>query len=133
MKYLLILLVAACSFAFTASDNLRSSGMASSYPTTANGQITASGEIYDAHALTASHADLPFGTIVRVTNLRNNETVDVKINDRFPFKTNRVIDLSASAAKKIHLFSNVAPLVSIEVLEYPKEETKAESNPAPEG
>lgn len=132
MKYLLILLLAAVGFAFTGPTEIRSQGMASSYPATAEGQLTASGELYSASELTASHASLPFGTMVRVTNLRNNESVEVRINDRFQFKTNRVIDLSAAAAKQIHLFDNVAPLVSMEVIEIPKAE-KESATPGSEG
>ncbi len=121
-------------FAFAANaQEDRSSGLASAYPTQANGTLTANGEVYNANLLTASHATLPFGTIVKVTNMRNNETVMVRINDRFKFKTNRVIDLSAKAANEIHLFSDVAPLVRIEVIELPKEETKVEPAAENEG
>jgi len=64
--------------------------------------------------------------VVKVTNLRTNKSVLVTINDRFDYKTNRVIDVSHAAAKELELFSNVAPVVSIEVVSWPTEETKTE-------
>ncbi|MEO8168818.1 MAG: septal ring lytic transglycosylase RlpA family protein, partial [bacterium] len=68
------------------------------------------------HALTAAHRTLPFNSRVRVTNLDNNRKVDVRINDRGPFKGNRVIDLSYKAALEIGLISNGTGPVSIEIL-----------------
>lgn len=62
---------------------------------------TASGEYFSPKELTAAHKFLPFGTIVEVTNLANNQTVLVKINDRGPFVKGRIIDLSKAAAKAI--------------------------------
>jgi rare lipoprotein A len=62
------------------------------------GDKTASGEEYDIGAMTAAHKSLPFGTIVRVENMRNGRTVTVRINDRGPFIEGRVIDLSLAAA-----------------------------------
>jgi rare lipoprotein A len=67
------------------------------------GKPTASGEIYDSSLLTAAHRELPLGTIVDVTNLDNEKTVRVRINDRGPFVFGRVIDLSRSAAERIRL------------------------------
>ena len=121
------------TFSLQAGEGGRVTGLASAYPTQADGEKTANGEVYNSNLLTASHATLPFGTIVKVTNLRNGESVLVRINDRFKFKTNRVIDLSAKAAKEIHLFSDVAPLVSLEIVELPKEETKSDKADSNEG
>lgn len=67
------------------------------------GKPTASGEIYDSSLLTAAHRELPLGTVVDVTNLDNDQTVRVRINDRGPFVFGRVIDLSHAAAQKIGL------------------------------
>jgi rare lipoprotein A len=67
------------------------------------GKPTASGEIYDSSLLTAAHRELPLGTIVDVTNLDNEKTVRVRINDRGPFIFGRVIDLSRAAAHKLGL------------------------------
>ena len=82
------------------------------------GKRTASGEDYNARAFTAAHKKLPFGTIVKVKNLRNGKTVKVRINDRGPFKRGRIIDLSKAAAREIGLLqAGIAP-VRIEVLKW---------------
>jgi rare lipoprotein A len=75
---------------------------------------TASGERWSPNALTAAHRTLPFGTMVRVTDLRNGRSVVVRINDRGPFKRGRVIDVSPAAARQLH-FSGLAP-VELEVV-----------------
>ena len=80
------------------------SGMASMYGTKGDGYSggrTASGERVHSGALTAAHKTLPFGTMVRVTNRRNNKSVVVRINDRGPFVRGRVIDLTPAAARAI--------------------------------
>ncbi len=76
-------------------------GKASWYGSRFNGRRTASGERYDMHAFTAAHRTLPFGTLVRVRSLVNGKEVDVRINDRGPFRRDRVIDLSRAAAEAI--------------------------------
>jgi rare lipoprotein A len=73
-------------------------GKASWYGTFHHGRRTASGEIFNMHALTAAHRTLPLGTRVRVTNVANGKWVDVRVNDRGPFIRNRMIDLSRAAA-----------------------------------
>ncbi len=91
-------------------------GEASWYGPGFNGKKTASGEIFDMNKLTAAHKKLAFGTKVRVTNLNNNKSVIVRINDRGPYKKGRIIDLSKKAAEKIGLVqSGVAP-VKIEIV-----------------
>lgn len=93
----------------------RATGMASWYGPGFEGAMSASGEPFNQHALTAAHRTLPFGTIVQVTNLDNGRTVSVRINDRGPFSGGRVIDLSTGAARVLGLIqSGVAP-VRIEV------------------
>ncbi|MFN2387900.1 MAG: septal ring lytic transglycosylase RlpA family protein [Thermoanaerobaculia bacterium] len=67
------------------------------------GKPTASGEIYDSSQLTAAHRELPFGTILKVTNARTGKTVRVRINDRGPFIRGRILDLSRAAAEEIGL------------------------------
>lgn len=120
-----VLSVALILFAATSqAQEVRNTGLASSYASSEVGQPTASGELYSANGMTACHASLPFGTVVKVTNLRTNKTVLVTINDRFDYKTNRVIDVSHAAAKELGLFENVAPMVSIEVVSWPPDETK---------
>jgi rare lipoprotein A len=92
-------------------------GMASVYGNKRDGYAgkrTASGERVQSGALTAAHKSLPFGTMVRVTNRRNNKSVVVRINDRGPFVRGRVIDLTPAGASAIG-FSGLAP-VSLAVL-----------------
>ena len=89
----------------SADRNCHQTGIASFYADKFNGHQTASGEIFDENKLTAAHKTLPFGTMVKVTNLINNQSVIVRINDRGPFVAGRIIDLSKSAAKKIDLIN----------------------------
>ncbi len=77
------------------------SGKASFYAQQHHGKLTASGERFDQHSLTAAHRTLPFGTRVRVINTRNGKSVVVRINDRGPFVRGRVIDLSKAAFQSI--------------------------------
>jgi rare lipoprotein A len=74
-----------------------------------HGNKTASGEAFAPGKLTAAHRSLPFGTMVRVTNLRNGRTVVVRINDRGPFNKGRIIDLTPAAARQLH-FSGLVPV-----------------------
>ncbi|WP_243032406.1 septal ring lytic transglycosylase RlpA family protein [Thermus altitudinis] len=90
-------------------------GLAVWYGPGFHGKRTASGEVYDMQALTAAHPSLPFGTRVRVTNLKNGRSVVVRINDRGPFGGRYIIDLSYAAAKAIEALS--ATRVRVEVLE----------------
>jgi rare lipoprotein A len=93
-------------------------GLASFYGKEFNGRRTSSGEIFDMHKLTAAHRSYPFGTIVRVTNLKDGSQVDVKVNDRGPVKPERIIDLSLAAAKSIGLDKLGLVRVRLEVLEW---------------
>jgi rare lipoprotein A len=95
----------------------RVDGWASWYGPGFHGNASASGEIFNENAMTAAHRSLPFGTQVQVTNLDNGRSVIVRINDRGPFVGNRVIDLSAGAARILGVIhSGVAP-VRLEVLD----------------
>jgi len=78
-------------------------GIASWYGPNFHGKLTANGEKYDMDNLTAAHRTLPFNTIVKVKNLDNGKSVNVRINDRGPFAKNRIIDLSRQAAQKIDM------------------------------
>lgn len=90
-------------------------GPASWYGPGFHGKPTASGERFDQHALTAAHPDLPLGTVASVTNLENGKTVEVQINDRGPYVSGRIIDLSRAAAREIDMIeAGVAP-VRVEV------------------
>ncbi|MGA8869954.1 MAG: septal ring lytic transglycosylase RlpA family protein, partial [Candidatus Acidiferrales bacterium] len=94
-------------------------GVASWYGVPFNGHRTSNGEIYDMHAFTAAHRTLPFGSLVRVTNLRNGMQTEVRINDRGPFVANRVIDLSLSAAQAIGMVGPGTAPVRLEVVSGP--------------
>jgi rare lipoprotein A len=96
------------------SDELE--GIASYYAEDFNGRTTSNGEKYNMNGLTAAHRTLPYNSIVRVTNLDNNRSVKVRINDRGPFKGDRVIDLSFKAALEIGLIANGTAPVKIEVI-----------------
>ncbi len=76
-------------------------GNASWYGPGFHGKKTASGQVFNQHALTAAHPRLPLGSRAKVTNLKNGKEVEVTINDRGPHKAGRIIDLSRAAAKKI--------------------------------
>jgi len=92
------------------------SGIASWYGPGFAGNLSASGEIFDPEAMTAAHPNLPFGTMVRVINMDNNQSVVVRINDRGPYIHGRVIDMSAAAARSIGMMpTGVAP-VKLEIL-----------------
>jgi rare lipoprotein A len=94
-------------------------GVASWYGAPFNGHRTSNGEIYDMHAFTAAHRTLPFGTVVRITNLRNGLQTEVRINDRGPFVSNRIIDLSLSAAQSLQMVGPGTAPVRIELISGP--------------
>jgi len=89
------------------------SGIASFYGNHYHGR-TARGERYDPGKFTAAHRTLPFGTRVRVTNLRNHKSVTVVINDRGPFVRGRVLDLSKAAAQALHFSGLTRVVASVE-------------------
>jgi len=94
-------------------------GMATWYGGSLNGGSTASGERFDQNAMTAAHKTLPMGSIVRVTNLKNDRQVTVRINDRGPFARGRIIDLSRAAARVLKMIDDGVVPVLVEVLELP--------------
>ncbi len=94
----------------------RQGGLASWYGPGFYGKRTASGTVYTGTALTAAHPSLPFGTLVRVTNLANGRTVVVVIDDPGPFVRGRVIDLSATAARRLGMIQNGVVQVRLEVV-----------------
>jgi len=91
-------------------------GIASWYGSDFHGGPTASGERYDMTSLTAAHPSLPFGTLVKVTNLNNGRDVIVRVNNRGPYLRNRIIDLSKEAAKQLGMVSAGIAKVKVEVL-----------------
>ena len=95
-------------------------GYAAYYADSLHGNRTASGEIYDKTKLTAAHRTLPFDTVVRVTNLINRRSVQVRINDRGPFDTRRrIIDLSRAAAERIGMIRDGIVPVRVEIVSMP--------------
>ncbi len=94
-------------------------GLASWYGHPYHGRPAANGEIYDMEAFTAAHRTLPFGTWVRVVNLTNNKTVDVRITDRGPFVENRIIDLSHAAGEAIGLIGPGVARVRLDIVSVP--------------
>jgi len=94
-------------------------GYASWYGGKFQGRKTANGEIFDTNQLTAAHRTLPFGTLVKVTNMGNGLSVTVRINDRGPFVEGRIIDLSRAAADAIGMMGSGVAYVSVEVVSSP--------------
>jgi rare lipoprotein A len=91
-------------------------GKASYYSDEFHGRKTANGETFNMNKLTAAHPSLPFGTWVRVTNLRNGKDVVVRINDRGPFVKGRIIDLSVHAATELGIIQSGTVKVKLEAL-----------------
>jgi rare lipoprotein A len=108
MKYafLLLSLLATGCLTVTGENRYTESGTASWYGERFHGRPTASGEPFDAGALTAAHPSLPFGTVVEVENRENGRRVRVRINDRGPFVEGRIIDLSKAAAREIGMLDS---------------------------
>jgi rare lipoprotein A len=98
------------------------SGVASWYGVPYHGRRAANGEVYDMERLTAAHRTLPFNTWVRVKNLTNDKTVDVRIQDRGPFVDHRIIDLSRAAAREIAMLGPGTAKVRLTVIKPPKHE-----------
>ncbi|CAA6815702.1 MAG: Rare lipoprotein A precursor [uncultured Sulfurovum sp.] len=109
MNFKLILLLTV-NASFLLAQNI---GDASWYGKKFQGKTTASGEAFDMYAYTTAHRTFPFGTILTVTNLSNNKSVDVRVNDRGPHKLTRIVDLSYQAAKKIGIIEAGIAKVSV--------------------
>jgi len=113
---LIVMLVAIflvpCYLLAQETDVFRQEGIASWYGREFDGRPTASGEIYDSSLLTAAHPNLPFGTILVVTNQHNNRQVTVRVNDRGPFVAARIIDVSRAAAERLDMIiTGTAPVI----------------------
>jgi rare lipoprotein A len=92
-------------------------GIASYYGGKFHGRKTASGEIYHKDSLTAAHKILPFGTVLKVTNLKRNTSVIVRVTDRLPMSSKRQIDLSLAAASKLEMLRDGVGNVKIEAID----------------
>ena len=113
---LLALAVLALTLPFGAAQAGVQEGIVSWYGERFHNRPTASGELFDFADLTMAHPSLPFGTKVRVTNLRNGRSVVVRVNDRGPFVGSRIADLSQAAAASLGMLSRGIARARIEVL-----------------
>lgn len=103
-------------FSFFVSQTFTETGIASYYHNKFHGKKTYSGEKYDKNKMTGAHASLPMGTMVKVTNLKNDSIVVLKINDRLPSKK-RIIDVSRAAAEQLNFVRDGLAEVKLEVVE----------------
>ena len=133
MKYFVLIILSLIFFNFCApsskfaskkvnqkSTNVRDGevlvGYSSYYADKFHGRKTANGEIFNMHDYTAAHRNLPFGTVLLVTNLENGKKVKVRVNDRGPYVAGRILDLSLQAAKDIGLIKTGVAKVNIKIL-----------------
>ncbi|MEO5643753.1 MAG: septal ring lytic transglycosylase RlpA family protein [Bacteroidia bacterium] len=93
-------------------------GVASWYGQNWKGRLTSSGQLFSPDSLTGAHKRLPFGTVVKVTNVSNDSVVFVKITDRLPKSSSRSIDVTPGVAKKLNFYSKGLTKVKIEVVGY---------------
>jgi rare lipoprotein A len=113
---LLALAILALTLPFGAARASVQEGIVSWYGERFHNRPTASGELFDIAGLTMAHPSLPFGTRVRVTNLRNGRSVVVRVNDRGPFVGSRIADLSQAAAASLGILTRGLARARIEVL-----------------
>ncbi|WP_300601392.1 septal ring lytic transglycosylase RlpA family protein [Niabella sp.] len=106
MMRCLFLLLALLVIGASCSHRISETGKASYYADSFIGRKTASGAVFRQNKKTAAHPSLPFGTIVKVTNLKNGRRVKVRINDRGPFVRGRIIDLSKKTARKLGMLDD---------------------------
>lgn len=92
-------------------------GVASYYGAKHHGKRTASGERFNQHGLTAAHRQLPFGTRVKITNLNNDRSCVVRINDRGPYSRGRLIDVSREAAEQLGMLRSGTAKVRVQALD----------------
>ena len=95
---------------------MKQKGVASWYGDDFHGRTTASGELYDMHALTAAHRTLPLGTVVRIVNVVNGKHVTIRVNDRGPYVHGRILDLSYAAAKTLGMVQDGVSAIQLEVV-----------------
>lgn len=115
---------------FAQSNDKTQIGSASWYGSKYHGRKTSSGERYNKNDMTAAHKTLPFGTMVKVTNPANDQSVVLRINDRGPFVGNRIIDVSEAAARKLDIHARGVAKVKVEVLDASETATAARASKA---
>jgi rare lipoprotein A len=106
----------ALAWALSGLNTSAEQGLASWYGKSFHGKVAASGERYDAEALTAAHRTLPFGTNVRIRRVEGGNSVVVRINDRGPYSGDRLIDVSEAAARRLGMTDSGVVKVALEVL-----------------
>ncbi len=119
----------------TTSQDYKVRGLASWYGKRFHGKKTSSGETYDMYAMSAAHTTLPLPSYAKVTNPANGRSVIVRVNDRGPFKSTRIIDLSYAAAYKLRLINQGSGMVEVEAIHPDKiadNSAPSQTNPAPE-
>lgn len=117
-SFALLSLLAGCASTDTVDPHgYDQTGIASYYGARHQGKRTASGERFDKNSLTAAHRQLPFGTRVKVTNLKNNQSCVVRINDRGPHIRGRLIDLSHEAAEQLGMIRSGTARVRVQALD----------------
>jgi len=98
----------------TENPGYRAEGIASWYGPDFHGRLTANGEVYDMHGISAAHTTMPLPSYARVTNLENGRSIIVRVNDRGPYVSNRIIDLSIGTAKALNFYGNGLARVRVE-------------------
>jgi len=127
--FLFLLFLFSGSIFSQATDTLyKKEGVASYYAKKFHGRKTANGDMFHVDSLTAAHKTLPFGTMVRVTNLKNQKSVIVRINDRGMAGKKRVIDLSPAAAEEIEMIKSGLQKVRVEEILAPNAINRALDN-----
>ncbi|UII28545.1 septal ring lytic transglycosylase RlpA family protein [Fulvivirga maritima] len=116
MKFFKLLLLVSFLALYLPGHSQYQSGKASYYADKFEGRKTASGEIYRGDSYTAAHPSLPFGTRLKVTNLHNHKVINVRVNDRGPFVSTRIIDLSRAAAEALDFINLGIVDVSIDIV-----------------
>ncbi len=106
-------------------------GFASYYAEDFHGKLTSSGEVYDMNKLTCAHPYLPFNTWLKVTNLANQKSVIVRVNDRGPFMKNRIIDLSYAAARQLGMLGPGSIYVRLEIVSPPLSQQQTDVDKTP--
>jgi rare lipoprotein A len=114
-KYAIIIIGFAVTALCSAQEAFHEEGLASWYGNEFDGQNTASGEKFDSSQFTAAHPTLPFGALLTITNKYNNKQVTVRVNDRGPFVSTRIIDLSKAAAEQIDMIAAGSVSVAIDL------------------
>jgi len=114
MRNIITLLLVIVIFPLMAQTEI---GTASFYHNKFQGRKTSSGEIFKQELMTCAHKSLPFGTMLKVTNLSNDSTVVVKVNDRLPKQSKRTIDLTTAAAKQLNFIKKGLTKVRIEMIQ----------------